>query len=209
MVLDRQLQDKIYQMEHKHGVVEKIDRDSNQLAEALEHGTKIIITTLQKFPYVLEKIGNLEKRNYAVIIDEAHSSTSGDMMGSLRETLAGAPEEEEEDLEDKIAREVEKRGKRDNISFFAFTATPKTKTMELFGRIGKDGKPEPFHLYSMRQAIEEGFILDVLENYTTYKTYYNISKIIEDNPEFDKTKASKAIARFVNLIKCSTIISVF
>ena len=199
VVLDRQLQDKIYQMEHKHGVVEKIDRDSNQLAEALEHGTKIIITTLQKFPYVLEKIGNLEKRNYAVIIDEAHSSTSGDMMGSLRETLAGAPEEEEEDLEDKIAREVEKRGKRDNISFFAFTATPKTKTMELFGRIGKDGKPEPFHLYSMRQAIEEGFILDVLENYTTYKTYYNITKIIEDNPEFDKTKASKAIARFVNL----------
>ena len=199
VVLDRQLQDRIYQLEHKHGVVEKIDNNSTQLADALKHGTKIIITTLQKFPYVLEKIENLEKRNYAVIIDEAHSSTSGDMMGALRDSLSGATKEPEEDLEDKIAKEIEKRGKKDNISFFAFTATPKTKTIELFGRMGEDGKPKEFHLYSMRQAIEEGFILDVLENYTTYKTYYNITKIIEDNPEFDKSKASKAIARFVSL----------
>ena len=112
VVLDRQLQDRIYQLEHKHGVVEKIDNNSTQLADALKHGTKIIITTLQKFPYVLEKIENLEKRNYAVIIDEAHSSTSGDMMGALRDSLSGATKEPEEDLEDKIAKEIEKRGKK-------------------------------------------------------------------------------------------------
>ena len=206
-VLDRQLQESIYQLEHKHGVVEKIEHDSHQLADALKSGVRIIITTLQKFPFVLDKVGELGDRRYAVIIDEAHSSTTGKNITALTETLAitdleaAAKEEEgqEYDPDEEILKAIRKTGKQPNISFFAFTATPKAKTLEMFGTPGPDGLPKPFHLYSMRQAIEEGFILDVLKNYVTYSTYFKIAKQIEDDPAFDKAKATKALTRFVSL----------
>ena len=209
LVLDRQLQDTIYQFEHKQGVVQKIDIDSAQLAQSLVAGTPIIITTLQKFPFVTEKVGELPSRKYAVIIDEAHSSQTGESAADLKGILAAeriqeqAQEEAEAqglpDYEEEILRTMAKRGKQPNISFFAFTATPKYKTLEVFGHPGIDGKPTPFHLYSMRQAIEEGFILDVLRNYTTYKTYYRLIKSIEDDPDVDKKKAARALARFMSL----------
>lgn len=208
-VLDRQLQDTIYQFDHKQGVVQKIDEDSTQLAEALRGGTPIIITTLQKFPFVTEKVGDLPDRKYAVIVDEAHSSQSGESATELKGVLAAqsikqkAKEEAEAqglaDYEEEILKTIAKRGRQPNISFFAFTATPKAKTLEVFGQRGADGKPHPFHLYSMRQAIDEGFILDVLRNYTTYKTYYRLIKAIEDDPKVVKSKAAKALARFMSL----------
>jgi type I restriction enzyme R subunit len=209
LVLDQQLQNTIYQFEHKQGVVQKIDVDSAQLANALAAGTPIVITTLQKFPFVTEKIGELPKRTYAVIIDEAHSSQGGESATELKGVLAGAAIREEAqvqaeeqglpDHEEEILRTMAKRGRQPNISFFAFTATPKYKTMEVFGQSGPDGKPLPFHHYSMRQAIEEDFILDVLQHYTTYKTYFKLLKAVEDDPEVDKRKAARALARFMSL----------
>lgn len=211
-VLDKQLQDAIYQLEHKNGLVVKIDddKDSSDLAKAITSGAKIIITTIQKFPYALEKIQSLEERKYAVIIDEAHSSTAGENMSALKETLAGktleeaAKEQAEQERQEKSSMDkmtdlIEKRTKINNISFFAFTATPKNKTMQIFGRIGEDGKPHEFHLYSMKQAIEEKFILDVLKNYMPVSVYYKVGKKIEDNPEFDKGEAKRAVNRFVSL----------
>jgi len=209
LVLDQQLQNTIYQFEHKQGVVQKIDENSAQLAQALASAAPIVITTLQKFPFVTEKLGSLPTRKYAVIIDEAHSSQGGeravDMKGVLlgaeikRELEAAAAEESLPDYEEEILRTMSKRGRQPNISFFAFTATPKYKTLEVFGKTGANGKPEPFHLYSMRQAIEEGFILDVLKFYTTYKTYYKLIKSIEDDPKVEKRKAARALARFMSL----------
>ncbi len=208
-VLDQQLQNTIYQFEHKQGVIQKIDINSTQLAHALSAAVPIVITTLQKFPYVTEKIGSLPNRKYAVIIDEAHSSQGGEGAKELKGVLAGEAikaearaktlEEGLPDYEEEILKTMAARGKQPNISFFAFTATPKYKTLEVFGTVGPDGKPEPSHLYTMRQAIEEGFILDVLENYTTYKTYYKLIKSVQDDPEVDKKKAAKALARFVSL----------
>lgn len=208
-VLDSQLQNTIYQIEHKQGVVQKIDKDSTQLADHLTRGGSIIITTLQKFPFVLDKIGDIPNRNYAVVIDEAHSSQGGEATKKMKEVLAGASldeavaqeadTEEEDSSLDEIRKSMLSRGKQDNLSFFAFTATPKAKTLEVFGTPGIDGKPRPFHLYSMRQAIEEGFIHDVLLNYTSYKTYYKLSKAIEDDPEVNKKKAARAIGRFLSL----------
>ncbi len=206
-VLDRQLQDTIYQFEHKQGVVQRIDKDAGQLAEALEAGTQIIITTLQKFPFVLGKADELTERRYAVIVDEAHSSQGGEASRSLNEVLGtsdtdlenAASQDNADDTEDDIRKAMQARGRQENLSFFAFTATPKPKTLEAFGTPNAEGKPEPFHLYSMRQAIEEGFIMNVLQNYTTYKTYYRLSKEIEDDPKINKKKAARAIARFVSL----------
>lgn len=207
-VLDSQLQNTIYQFEHKQGVVQKIDKDSQQLADALSAGSNIIITTIQKFPFILDKIGTLPKRKYAVIIDEAHSSQGGEATKKMKEVLAAKSLEEaeheekeswlEEDAEDEIRKSMEARGKQENLSFFAFTATPKPKTIEVFGIKGTDGKPKPFHLYSMKQAIEEGFILDVLKNYTTYKTYFRLSKQIEEDPNVNKKQAATAIGRFLS-----------
>jgi len=209
LVLDQQLQNTIYQFEHKQGVVQKIDEDSTQLAQALGSGTPIVITTLQKFPFVTDKIGDLPKRKYAVIVDEAHSSQGGESATELKGVLSAKAVKEEieekykaeemPDYEENILRTMLKRGKQPNISFFAFTATPKYRTLEVFGRSGPDGKPCPFHLYSMRQAIEEHFILDVLKNYTTYKTYYRLVKSIKDDPKVEKKKAAKALARFMSL----------
>ncbi len=212
LVLDQQLQNTIYQFEHKLGVVKKIDKDSTQLALALSAGINIIITTLQKFPFVrvLDKISELPKRNYAIIVDEAHSSQGGEASKKMKETLtvidmSGEIESEtpeygkDHDIEDEIRSSMLARGKQPNLSFFAFTATPKAKTLEVFGQTGDDGKPAPFHLYSMRQAIEENFILDVLKYYTTYKTYFRLSKAIEEDPDINKKKARRAIAGFLSL----------
>ena len=207
LVLDQQLQNTIYQFEHKQGVVKKIDKDSAQLAKAITSADPIIITTLQKFPFINEKMEQLKR--YAVIIDEAHSSQGGESAANLKEALAGAvikeqakKQAEEEglpDYEEEIIRSMIKRGHQPNISFFAFTATPKYKTLEVFGVSNEEGNPQPFHLYSMKQAIEERFILDVLAHYTTYKTYYRLIKSIEDDPEVDKKKAARALARFMSL----------
>jgi type I restriction enzyme R subunit len=214
VVLDRQLQNTIYQFDHRQGVVQKIDEDSRQLAEALESDVPIIITTLQKFPFVSGQLAKLNEargetgshlptRHYAVIIDEAHSSQSGETATELKGVLGGAElrrkaqeltkEEGEAELE-RLYRAMAKRGQQANMSFFAFTATPKHKTLKIFGRNG-----EPFHRYTMRQAIEEGFIEDVLRNYVTYKTYYKLIKKAEDDPNVERKKAAKALARFMRL----------
>lgn len=208
-VLDDQLQKTIYQFEHKDGVVVKIDKDSQQLADAITAGSNIIITTLQKFPFVMDKIEALPNRKYAVIIDEAHSSQGGEATKKMKEVLSAKSLEEaaleeidsglDEDAEDEIRKSMEARGKQDNLSFYAFTATPKPKTVEVFGIKDTTGKPKPFHLYSMKQAIQEGFILDVLQNYTTYKTYFKLSKEIEEDPKVNKKQAARAIGRFLSL----------
>lgn len=211
-VLDQQLQNTIYQFEHKQGVVQRIDENSEQLAEAIKSGTSIIITTLQKFPFALKHLSEIPDRNYALIIDEAHSSQGGESSRKMTEALAGKNVSLEEaerieseiegaemDEDDYIRETIRKRGPQKNISIFAFTATPKAKTLEVFGIKDAEGRPRPFHLYSMKQAIEEGFILDVLKNYTSYKEYYRFSKAIEDDPELNKRKAVKAIGRFAAL----------
>jgi type I restriction enzyme R subunit len=225
-VLDQQLQDAIYQIEHAQGVVKAIDQDSKQLAAALIDGTKIVITTLQKFPFVLrgllhaagaesrEKATAAEKRQakawedaiakrkYAVIVDEAHSSQTGETARELKAILGTEVKENgegEADWEDRLNQVMQSRGRQPNLSFFAFTATPKGKTLELFGRPGPSGKPEAFHIYSMRQAIEERFILDVLTNYTTYATFYRLLKAAEDDPALPKKKAARALAKFMSL----------
>ncbi|MBL6445411.1 type I restriction endonuclease subunit R [Fulvivirga sp. 29W222] len=210
LVLDQQLQNTIYQFEHKTGVVQKINKDSNQLASALGYGTNIIITTLQKFPFVIDKVGELPDRKYAVIIDEAHSSQGGEASKKMKEVLAATTQETETEedqfddysgddfIRDEIERSAASRGQQSNISFFAFTATPKYKTLQVFGAKDTEGKPKPFHLYSMRQAIEEGFILDVLQNYTTYELYFKLTKAIEDDPQLNKKKAAKAIGKYIN-----------
>ena len=211
-VLDTQLQNTIYQFEHKTGVVKCIEKDSEELAEAITGGTNIIITTLQKFPFALKHLTEIPNRSYAVIIDEAHSSQGGEASRKMTEALVGKNvsleesekietkiENEEADEEDYMREVIRKRGPQKNISLFAFTATPKAKTIEVFGTKDAEGKPRPFHLYTMRQAIEEGFILDVLKNYTTYEIYYRFCKTIEDDPELNKNKATKAIGRFASL----------
>ena len=198
--LDKQLQDNIYQIEHQQGVVAKIDEDRNStdLAAELNKGTKIIITTLQKFSFLMDKVRDLSQRTFAVIVDEAHSSQGGHSAGNLRRVL-GTGRAEPLDMEDLILAEAKSRGPQPNINFYAFTATPKHRTLEMFGVRDEAGDPQPFHLYSARQAIEEGFIHDVLAHYTTYKTYYKLSKAIEGDPEVDERKAKKAIARFMSL----------
>ena len=205
-ILDKQLQDTIYQFEHAHGVVVRIDQNSQQLAQALEgEQARIVITTLQKFPFVTDKIGALPSRTYAVIVDEAHSSQTGDAATALKGVLgakAGQPDPDEpaDPAEDALAAAVAARGRQPNLSFFAFTATPKARTLELFGRYDPaTDRHVPFHLYSMRQAIEEGFILDVLAHYVTYQTYWHIEQTTPEDPEYDPGKARAAIARFVAL----------
>lgn len=222
-VLDRQLQETISQFEHKAGVVKAIDENSQQLADALNGGVPVVVTTLQKFPFILDKVGALKGKKFALIVDEAHSSQSGAAAQKLRKALSkdGAAtakpvltveldgqtvevpadvEIDPEDVttEDIINQVVLSRQRPANVSYFAFTATPKAKTMELFGRMGPEGTPVPFHLYSMRQAIEEGFILDVLKNYTTYKTFYKLASAANDKV-VPQMKAKKALARYAVL----------
>ena len=214
-VLDAQIRNNIKQYQQVKGVVEAITEGSKQLKTALEEGKKIIITTIQKFPHIVEDIAELPGNNFGIIIDEAHSSLSGQMARKLNETLAKVSDEEElrADLEDYDENEndvvigedliramVKARKLLPNASYFAFTATPKNKTLELFGvPYQENGKTKfrAFHLYSMKQAIEEGFIKDVLQNYTTYQSYYALLKKIEDDPEYDKKKAQKKLKAYV------------
>lgn len=209
-VLDRQLQRTVLQFEQTLGVVENIDQTSRQLKDALESEKTIIVTTLQKFPVIVNEIGRLPGNRFAVIVDEAHSSQSGESTKSLKEVLAtsslddaeheeAAQDTPDEELQNRVLAEMEKRGRLPNLSMLAFTATPKAKTLEIFGARQADGSFAPFSLYSMRQAIEEGFILDVLTNYTTYQAYWKLLKTIEDDPRYDKSKATYLMKQFVEL----------
>ena len=209
-VLDRQLQRIIRQFEQTLGVVENIDHTSRQLREALEAGRTIIVTTLQKFPVIAEQIGELPGKRFAVIVDEAHSSQSGESTKSLKAVLAAGSLEQaereeasartpEEEIDEQVLEKIRSRQRLPNLSTFAFTATPKPKTLELFGSRRPDGKFEPFHRYTMRQAIEEGFILDVLARYATYKAYWRLLKTIEDDPRYDKRRAEHLLKSFVEL----------
>ena len=208
-VLDQQLQTHVTAFEQVRGLVEIIGKGktSKDLALALEKGKNIIVSTIQKFPYIVEEIGNLSGSNFAVIIDEAHSSQGGETSHKMQQVLAAASLEEaeafesdlQEDWEDRVVQAAKARGLLPNVSYFAFTATPKQKTLELFGTKNESGEYEPFSLYSMRQAIEEGFILDVLQNYTTYKTYWNLLKKVKNDPRFDRQKATQLLKSFVDL----------
>ncbi|MFV5212234.1 type I restriction endonuclease subunit R [Azonexus caeni] len=224
-VLDQQLQNTIYQFEHKQGVVQKIDEDTRQLVQALASGTPIIITTLQKFPFIAEALDKLrdelppelqeglaistQGKRFAVIVDEAHSSQSGESAMELKGVLnahgvreeaaryvleQGADEDDEADQMAGVVREMMKRGKQPNLSFFAFTATPKYKTKKVFDEPGPNGEA-PFHLYTMRQAIEERFILDVLKHYVTYEAYFRLVQVGDDDPHVERKKAARALAR--------------
>jgi type I restriction enzyme R subunit len=222
-ILDQQLQNTIYQFEHKTGVVEKIDEDTQQLVRALSQGTPIVITTIQKFPFISQALSTLEKsgagvkidtagKRFAVIVDEAHSSQSGETTTALKGMLnkdgiesaiaAQLSAEEDDDLPEEvkaaILRNALKRARQPNLSFFAFTATPKFKTKTLFDEPGPSGT-SPFHEYTMRQAIEEGFVMDVLQNYTTYKRFFGLIKQIESDPEVPRKKAAKALTRYLEL----------
>ncbi len=210
-VLDSQLQSTVYQFDHVEGVVQKIDKNSEQLKTAINGGAGIIITTLQKFPVIYKEV-NANNKRFAIIVDEAHSSQTGDAAKKLKRALADTEEilkeyaemeEEDEknrkDDEDRLLDELAAQGIHKNLSFFAFTATPKGKTLQMFGTKDAEGVYHPFHIYSMRQAIEEGFILDVLKNYMTYKMYYKILKTIDDDPELDTTAGAKAILNYETL----------
>ena len=200
IVLDRQLQNTVAQFEQTRGVVKKIDGTSRQLKEALEGGARIVITTIQKFSTEhLVALSGQGSRTFAVIIDEAHGSQSGKSAQAMSDALTRDEGKTSDDIEDLIAEYQNARGPQPNISYFAFTATPRNVTLERFGAKGADGLPQPFHLYSMRQAIEEGFILDVLQNCMTYKAYYQLEKTIEDDPELKGRSAQRRVARFASL----------
>ena len=227
-ILNQQLQDAIYQIEHAQGVVKAIDEDSTQLAEALIDGTKIVITTLQKFPFVLRGLlhaagaenidqpdeqskqkakewqEQIAKRRYAIVVDEAHSSQTGETARELKGILGTSAiqnknDEEEPDWEDRLNQIMESRGKQTNLSFFAFTATPKGKTLELFGRTGLECQARSVSHIQHETAIEEGFILDVVRNYTSYETLYRLVKSVEDDPELPRKKAVRALAKYMSL----------
>ena len=200
VVVDRQLQRAITSLEHKAGLIRVMDDkcDSEDLRKALEGNTKIIATTIQKFPYIVDDVHDMNNKRFAVIIDEAHSSTAGKDMAAVTKAL-GKNDEDFDSVEDIITDEIHRNGKQPNVSMFAFTATPKPTTIQLFGRVNPKGQREAFHIYSMKQAIEECFILDVLQNYTTYNTFYKINKEIEEDPKCKTADAKRQIARFVEL----------
>jgi type I restriction enzyme R subunit len=195
-LLDKQLRENIKEFSEVKNIVAPA-YSSKELKESLESGKRIIITTIQKFPFIVDGIADLSDKRFAVIIDEAHSSQSGSAADNMNRAMGSNNAEEEEDAQDKILEIMRSRKMSTNASYLAFTATPKSNTLEKFGELQEDGKYKPFHLYSMKQAIEEGFILDVLANYTTYRSYYEIEKSIEDNPLFDTKKAQKKLRAFV------------
>ena len=200
VVVDRQLQKAVLGMDHKAGLIRVMDDKctSADLAYELTHNTKIIATTIQKFPYIVDTVADLKNKRFAVIIDEAHSSTSGKDMLAVTNAL-GAGSRQYEDADDLINDQIERSGKQSNVSMFAFTATPKDKTLRLFGRLNTHGQYEAFHLYSMKQAVEEEYILDVLQNFTEYRTVFKLNKEIQDDPELKTDEAKRQIARFVEL----------
>ncbi|WP_338453945.1 type I restriction endonuclease subunit R [Aeromonas veronii] len=195
-LLDKQLRENIKEFSEVKNIIAPANK-SSELKSALENGKKIIITTIQKFPFIVDGISDLSDKRFAVIIDEAHSSQSGDAHGKMNAAMGKLQDEEMEDTQDLILQAMRSRKMRGNASYFAFTATPKNTTLEKFGQLQPDGTFQPFHLYSMKQAIEEGFILDVVANYTTYRSYYEISKSIEENPLFDSKKAQKKLRAYV------------
>ena len=212
--LDAQLQETITGFDHMFGSVCAIDekKSSKDLRDALNAGKRIIVTTLQKFPVIYEEVDDTTDKRFAIIVDEAHSSQTGssaiklkaalaDVSDALKEyaELEGKAEDELLDDNDRLVREMIAHGRHKNLSFFAFTATPKGATLEMFGTEWNDGSYHPFHVYSMRQAIEEGFILDVLQNYTTYRTCYQIAKNTKDNPDVPQSKALKTIKKYEEL----------
>ena len=204
LVVDRQLQDAVLGMEHKTGLIRVMNEKctSADLAVALKGNTKIIATTIQKFPYIVNTVKGLREKHFAVIIDEAHSSTSGKDMAAIQKALGTEAESGEKgtpDVQDVIAKEVYGSRKPPNMSVFAFTATPKATTLQSFGKENAKGQKQAFHIYSMKQAIEEGFILDVLQNFTEYKTFYRINKEVEEDPRCRTLEAKRQIARFVEL----------
>lgn len=210
IILDSQMQETIEQFDSTPGFVAYIDKGSTQLAEALNRGAKVIVTTLQKFPFVIGKLKDMPKGSkYAIIMDEAHSSQTGMSSTKMKDMLTYKSLEEAEetdskeedllDVDDQINEVLAAYERRQNLSLFAFTATPKKKTMQMFGTKNAEGEFEAFHLYSMRQAIEEGFIHDVLKHYVTYDTYFKICKSVSDDPEVEQKKAKKMIARFVSI----------
>ncbi len=206
-VIDKQLQRQVQSIEKVKGIVDIIDerKTSQDLREALKTGSNIIVTTLQKFPYILEDVKDMPKRKYAVIVDEAHSSQTGTMSKKLKQILNTNSLEEAEKLEGGIDEEAEEEILNDiesyrnlkNVSYFAFTATPKNKTLEMFGTKNDRGEFYPYHIYSMKQAIEEGFILDVLKYYLPYSTYFKLAKKIQDDPEYEEKKAKRLLRKFV------------
>lgn len=203
IIVDRQLQEAIQGIDHKSGQVRVMDDkcDSEDLAIALHGNTKIIVTTIHKFYYILNSsiLGNLKEKNFAILIDEAHSSTEGAYMQSVTHVLTNDDNNEELTEEDKILQEIKCSGKQNNVSMIAFTATPKPDTLQLFGTLNADGNKESFDVYSMKQAIEEGYILNVLDNYVTWKTYCHINKAIESDPELQTITAKRKMARFIDL----------
>ncbi len=215
-VLDRQLQDTITSFDHTVGAVETIgdNKTSADLLEAVNRGVRIIVSTIQKFPYIYKNVDKIPGRNYAVIVDEAHSSQTGTAALKTKAALADTTQAKAEyteyveefdptgDSDDQMLRLIEEmasHGQHPNLSYYAFTATPKPLTLMLFGREDASGQHRAFHVYSMRQAIEEGFIMDVLQNYTTYKTCYRIAKSVEDNPDLPSSRASKVIRKYQEL----------
>lgn len=212
-VLDAQLQETIAGFDHTIGAVETIgeDKNSKDLRDAINNGARIIVTTLQKFPVIYQEVDKVAGRNFAIIVDEAHSSQTGSSAMKLKAALADTEAalreyaeiegkaEDEIDRNDKLVQEMITHGKHPNLSFFAFTATPKAATLEMFGTPWDDGTFHPFHIYSMRQAIEEGFILDVLQNYMTYNTCFKIAKNTDENPELPESRATKIIKKYEKL----------
>ncbi|WP_198319772.1 type I restriction endonuclease subunit R [Aliarcobacter butzleri] len=195
-LLDKQLRDNVKSFSEQKNIVAPA-YSSSELKSNLENGKKIILTTIQKFPFIVDGIADLSEKRFAVIIDEAHSSQSGSAHGKMNEAMGKKDYDEELDAQDLVLEIMKNRKMKGNASYLAFTATPKNTTLEKFGTKLPDGTFKPFHLYSMKQAIEEGFILDVLSNYTTYRSYYEIAKSIEDNPLFDTKKAQKKLRSFV------------
>jgi len=203
-VLDQQLQYTIKQLEQTSGVVNPVDENSSQLKKYLENGKDIIITTIQKFPRISDTINELPNRSFGIIVDEVHSSQSGESSKHLKKSLSKGEDddidedEEYSDVDRKILDEIRSRGKKDNISFFGFTGTPKNKTLEIFGRKNDEGKFVPFHVYSMKQSITEGFTLDVLQNYTTYSRWFKLNKDVKDDKELPKNKVMEELVRYVD-----------
>ena len=199
-VLDDQLRNTVSSLSKMEGVVFGAEKGSKELKEYLESGKDIIITTIQKFPYISDKITSLSKKKFAVIIDEVHSSQSGELRRALNETLTKEEDDEDEEytLENFLSDQIESRGRQKHISFFGFTGTPKEKTLEIFGTKYSSGKFEPFHSYTMRQSIHERYTLDVLQNYTTYKRYFKIKQVKDDEIEIDTAQGTKQIFNYVD-----------
>lgn len=199
-VLDDQLRNTIRSLEKVEGVVNGVEHGSQELRKFLEQGKDIVVTTIQKFPFISETIASLNDRTFGVIIDEVHSSQSGELSKELKKSLSKTVEEVdgEFDYEEMLRKEIESRGHHDHISFFGFTGTPKEKTLEIFGTRNSDGTFEPFHHYTMKQSIYEKFTLDVLKNYTTFKRYFKVKKITDDEIEVPTGEGTKQLVRYVD-----------